>query len=86
MIKIFSKPNCPFCVKAKEYLDELELEYAVVDITKDAMGHSFMVGEGHKTVPQLYYGTSLLVAGGYDGLASHTKEQISSLIGDMNVT
>ena len=83
MIQIFSKPNCPFCVKAKTYLDGLEIAFEEVDITKDAMAHSFIVSQGHRTVPQIYANSKLL-EGGYTELAKHSKDQINQLIGDTN--
>ena len=86
MIKVFSKPNCPFCVATKQYLTKLEIQYEEIDITKDAMAHSFLVREGHKTVPQIYKDTTLLLEGGYQALVTHSAAQINELIsGDINV-
>jgi glutaredoxin len=65
MIKIFSKPNCPYCERAKQYLDTFEIQYDTIDITKNPMAHSFLVKEGHKTVPQFYNEEKLLFEGGY---------------------
>ena len=48
------------------------------------MAHSFMIGNGHKTVPQIYCGDTV-IEGGYDGLIRYTREDINSLIGDTNV-
>ena len=59
MIKIFSKPNCPFCERAKQYLDNLDIQYDAIDITKNPMDHSFLVREGHRTVPQFYQDDNL---------------------------
>ena len=86
MIKIFSKPRCPYCERAKQYLDNLEIEYNEVDITKDPMAHSFIIKEGHKTVPQIYHNNELLFEGGYNGLVKYSKEQINEMIGDINVS
>ena len=87
MIKIFSKPNCPFCEQAKQYLDNLEIEYDAIDITKNPMDHSFLVSEGHKTVPQFYQDDNLLFEGGYQGLIKHSKDQINEMMGEpINVT
>lgn len=82
MIKIFSKPNCPFCESAKQYLDNLEIEYDAIDITKNPMAHSFIVREGHRTVPQFYQDDNLLFTGGYQELVKHSKEQINEMIGE----
>ncbi len=82
MIKIFSKPNCPFCEQAKQYLNKLEIEFDAIDITKNPMAHSFLVKEGHKTVPQFYQDDNLLFEGGYNQLVKYSKEQINKMIGD----
>jgi len=84
MIKIYTKPNCPYCTKAKEYLQGIHIEFTAIDITKNPMAHSFMIGNGHKTVPQIYCGDTV-IEGGYDGLIRYTREDINSLIGDTNV-
>ena len=87
MIKIFSKPNCPFCEQAKQYLTNLEIEFDAIDITKNPMAHSFLVKEGHRTVPQFYQDDTLLFEGGYTELVKHSKEQLNEMIGDpINVT
>lgn len=82
MIKIFSKPNCNFCALAKQYLDNLEIEYDAIDITKNPMAHSFIVREGHRTVPQFYQDDNLLFEGGYTELVTYSKEQINKMIGE----
>ena len=82
MIKLFSKPNCPFCESAKQYLNNLEIEYDTIDITKNPMAHSFIVREGHRTVPQFYQDDNLLFEGGYTELVKHSKEQINEMIGE----
>lgn len=82
MIKIFSKPNCQYCIAAKQHLDNLEIEYNEIDITKDPMAHSFIVREGHKTVPQIYQDDSLLFEGGYTELAKYSRDQINEMIGE----
>ena len=85
MITMFSKPNCPFCEKGKQYLNNLNIEYDAIDITKDPMAHSFLIREGHRTVPQFYKEDELLFEGGYTELIKHTKEQINEMMGDINV-
>lgn len=82
MIKIFSKPNCPFCERSKQYLDALGVQYDTVDITKNAMAHSFLVKEGHKTVPQFYQEERLLFEGGYTELVKYSKDQINEMTGE----
>ena len=82
MIKLFSKPNCHYCDSAKQYLDNLQIEYDDIDITKNPMDHSFIVREGHRTVPQFYQDDNLLFEGGYQELIKYSKEQINEMIGE----
>jgi len=83
MIKLFSKPNCPFCESAKQYLNTLEIEFDAIDITKNPMAHSFLVKEGHRTVPQFYQDDNLLFDGGYNELVKFSKEQLKNMIGEI---
>lgn len=82
MIKIFSKPNCPYCERAKSYLTSLNIEYDTIDITKNPMAHSFLVKEGHRSVPQFYVDETLLFNGGYQELVKYSREQINEMIGE----
>lgn len=86
MLTIFSKPNCPYCTSAQQYLTSMNIAYTTKDITRDPMAHSFLIGEGHKTVPQIYQDDKLLVEGGYTGLTSISIEQLKEMIGEINVS
>ena len=54
MITIYSKNNCPFCDKAKGLLKLKGVEYTEIKIDEDTPAREFIVGEGHRTVPQIY--------------------------------
>ena len=75
-LTVYTKPNCPYCVAAKEWLDSNSIPYEVVDISMVSEAKEFVVSEGHKTVPQLYIGDELLVYGGYIGLCKMTSEEV----------
>lgn len=52
---VYSKPNCPFCVKVKSFIEDKGLPYTEVDVSQD----EYLLEElkskmGHKTVPQVY--------------------------------
>ncbi|ELY93790.1 glutaredoxin [Natrialba hulunbeirensis JCM 10989] len=34
-ITLYNLPGCPFCAKVRSTLDELELEYDVIDVERD---------------------------------------------------
>jgi len=84
MLTIFSKPNCPNCDSAKNYLTAMDIQFATKDITRDPLAHSFLVKEGHRSVPQIYNENELFC--NYNELIAKTKEQINEMIGDINVS
>ena len=54
---LYTQPNCVYCDMMKSKLDEWGYKYNVKNIKEDDAAKAFIVlDEGHKTVPQLYYG------------------------------
>jgi len=76
MLKVYSKNNCPFCDKAKHLLETKGISYSEVKIDQDADAREWLMAQGHRTVPQLYLGESLLVEGGYQGLSKLSDEEL----------
>lgn len=74
MITVYSKNNCPFCDKAKGLLKLKGVDYAEIKIDEDSEAREFMIGEGHRSVPQIYKDGKLLVEGGYNGLARQKED------------
>jgi glutaredoxin len=68
MIRLYSKPQCPYCDRAKIWLEHNGLPYEVINIMENQTALAFIKSRGHKTVPQIYYNDEVLVEGGYDGL------------------
>jgi len=81
MIKIYSKPDCPYCDRAKEWLDNNDISYQTVNIMEDSNAYDFIKSKGHRSVPQLYLGDELLVEGGYTGLVKEDPIKIKERIG-----
>lgn len=86
MIKahVFSKTQCPYCVKAKELLKQKNIEYEEaevgVDVTKqdiqrmvDNMGVDVQI----RTVPQIFFmeNNHLKYIGGFTELDKYFREQ-----------
>ena len=69
MIILYSKPNCPYCDRAEEYLKTNSFQFTKVDVSEDANALEFIKSKGHRSVPQIYLEGRLLVEGGYDGLS-----------------
>lgn len=81
MITLYTKPNCPYCTKAKQWLRENGFDFEVIDITLNPYDREFILDRGHKTVPQIYWNDNiLLVSGGYEGLSVMTREQLQETI------
>jgi hypothetical protein len=49
--------------------------YTEINIAGDGI-RDWLVSEGHKTVPQIYYNNKLLVEGGYSGLSKLTLNEL----------
>lgn len=74
MYTIYGKPNCPYCVRAKELLDAKGLEYNYFDVTKDSTKMEEMsklvieaTGKPARTVPQIVSPEGEYI-GGFDDL------------------
>lgn len=76
MLKVYSKNNCPFCDKAKHLLETKGISFSEVKIDQDAEAREWLMEQGHRTVPQLYLGESLLVEGGYQGLSKLSDDEL----------
>ena len=85
MLTVYSKNNCPFCDKAKHLLKTNGFEYNEIKIDEDPEAREWLIGQGHRSAPQIYLGEQLFVEGGYQGLAKLNAEQIQERIGAMNV-
>ena len=81
MITVYSKNNCPFCVQAKSLLQLKGVEFEEVKIDEVPEAREFVVGEGHRTVPQIYQDGKLLVEGGFQGLKKQNEEFFNQLKG-----
>ena len=79
MITVYSKNNCPFCVQAKSLLQLKGVDFEEVKIDESSEAREFIVGEGHRTVPQIYRDGKLLVEGGFQGLKKQGEDFWSTL-------
>jgi glutaredoxin 3 len=74
MIRIYTAPSCPYCIRAKMYLQKKDIaEYEEIDISLNDEDRAQMVelSGGRKTVPQIFiHGTHV---GGYDDMVALDK-------------
>ena len=73
MLKVYYKDNCPYCVKAKEWLRNNGFDFEEIDVARDYPALDFLKSRSHRTVPQIYFGDRLVVEGGWMGLEKMTK-------------
>tara|TARA_B100001063_G_scaffold239890_1_gene264092 strand:- start:111 stop:368 length:258 start_codon:yes stop_codon:yes gene_type:complete len=71
MITVYSKPQCPYCDKAKHLLKSLGLQYEEKVVTKDlSIDELFKaLGKQVKTIPQIVMDDTHI--GGYNELKEH---------------
>ena len=81
MITVYSKNNCPFCQQAKNLLTRKGVQFEEINIDVDTDAKRFIMGEGHRTVPQIYSDGKVLVEGGFQGLKDQTDEFYQTLKG-----
>lgn len=80
MITVYSKNNCPFCVQAKNLLTLKGIQYEEVNIEENPDARTFILEQGHRTVPQIYQDGKLLVEGGFQGLSKLTEEELKERV------
>ena len=76
MLTVYSKTVCPYCVQAKNFLKSKNIVFNEINIEQDQEARDFIMEQGHRTVPQIYFNGSLFVEGGWQGLSKMSAEQI----------
>ena len=76
MLTIYSRTVCPFCVQAKNYLKNKNINFREVNIEEDDQAREFIQNQGHRTVPQIYLAGKIFVEGGWAGLSKMSAEDI----------
>lgn len=77
MLKVYTKPDCMYCVLAKSLLEQYQIPFSIIDVTMQTESLKFLQSVGHTTVPQIYHKGELF-CDGYSELAEMTKEQIQN--------
>ena len=80
MITVYSKNNCPFCDRAKALLESKEIPFKVIKMEDEPDAREFLVGQGLRSVPQIFK-DGVLLPGGYQGLAGKDEEFFNTLKG-----
>lgn len=80
MLTIYSKSGCAGCVSAASYLESLNIPYNVLKIDDNTAAKEFILSQGHRQVPQIYFGEKLFVFGGWPMLRHMDKEEIEGRV------
>ena len=80
-VEVFSKDNCPYCVRAKALLASKDVSYEEIDVSRDSdMLVSMMQRSKQRTVPQIFINGQSI--GGYDDLAKLNKNgELDQILG-----
>lgn len=74
MYYIYTKTNCPFCVKAKQLLKEKNIDYREKNIKDPEVRQELLVIYPEaKTVPQIFIDSQHI--GGYQELVKYLEKQ-----------
>lgn len=61
-ITIYSTPTCPYCKRAKAYLEEKEIEFTDYDVASDKEKAKEMIEKsGQMGVPVIYIGETQII-------------------------
>ena len=81
MLTVYSKNNCPNCVRAKSLLESRGVNYTEVNIETDPDARQMLLDKGLRSVPQIFHGYELL-PGGFDGLVKQSNNFFQQLKGE----
>lgn len=77
---VYSKSNCPNCVKTVKLLELYGIPFKLVKIDEDPLAKEFILSQGHRQIPQFYVGDKLFINGGYLGLVKMSEREIKELL------
>lgn len=78
-IKVYTTNYCPFCIKAKYLLRELEIEFEEIELKGHEDFDELVEKTGYHTVPQIFINDKLI--GGFEELYNlHKSGELSEKI------
>lgn len=82
-VTVFCKPECSYCVKAKEFLMEHSVPF-IDAVVSQAQRDALVQQTGHRTFPFIFVGHTFL--GGYNELVhAHATLKLHELLKDISV-
>jgi len=78
-VRVYSKSNCPYCVRAKALLAKKGVSFEEIDVERDDGLRTWLVeATGQRTVPQIFVGDRSL--GGFSDVDALDREGKLDLI------
>jgi glutaredoxin 3 len=83
LLTVYSKNRCPYCDQAKALLKNKGIKFEEIRIDEmcNAGAREFIMEQGHRTVPQIYFQGKLFVEGGFQGLSKLSTDEIRTRMG-----
>lgn len=72
-VTVYTSDTCPYCVAAKEFLGNNNVEYTEKNVTKDESARNELIEKGYRGVPVIVVDDEEIV--GFD------KNKLSNLLG-----
>lgn len=72
MYTIYSANRCQYCEMAKGLLKYAKVQFIEINIDKNAEAKQFILNEGHRAVPQLYFNKDH-IASGFEQIENFVK-------------
>ena len=79
-VRVYTKSNCPYCVRAKALLTKKGVAFEEIDVEKDDSLRTWLVEKtGQRTVPQIFIGERSL--GGFSDVdALDRKGELDAIL------
>lgn len=71
ILDVYGKPNCPWCVKMIDFLENHGYDYSYIDISVREGAKEFLLSQEIKTVPAVFINGDYL--GGYEKTVSELE-------------
>ncbi len=71
-VKIYSRPNCTYCVRAKEFFQKKNIQYEEIRVGDHITTNTYVELTGMKSVPAIFIDDTLI--GGYNDLVEYAVE------------
>ncbi|KGM97823.1 glutaredoxin [Clostridium novyi A str. 4552] len=73
MVKVYSIPDCPWCIKVKKYLTSKDIEFEDINVQEDVQGREEMISlTNQSSVPVINVNGNIVI--GFE------KEKLDSLL------